>query len=118
MANRNRQAGILLELDVVRLLKELGFKAVTSRNESRTADKEGIDIISDCGFNIQCKAMVNQPNIHKLMTETKANAIVFRKMEKKKSRFYRQGDYVAIRLDDFLNLINHGDNRVIYREKP
>jgi Holliday junction resolvase len=104
MANRNRNAGHLLERDIVHRLKEMGYDAVTSRQESRSADARGIDIISDFPMSIQCKATVNKPKIHEILTETDAEVIVWRKMEKKGKRFYSQGEYAILPLDEFFKL--------------
>ena len=105
MANRNKQAGNKLELDVVHRLKEMGYEAASSRQESRSADARGIDIITTFPREIQCKSMVNTPPIHKILTETDADMIVWRKQEKKGTRFYAQGDYAILSLDDFFKLI-------------
>jgi len=104
MANRNKSAGSRWELDIVHILKEMGYEAVTSRQESRSADARGIDIITDYPYNIQCKSMRNQPNFHSLLTETDAEVVFFRKTEKKGTRFYAQGEYAVIPLEEFLKL--------------
>ena len=105
MANRNRQAGHDLERHIVSRLKEMGYDAMTSRYASRLMDDSGIDIVSDFPLKLQCKASINQPNVHSILTERECDAIVFRKMEKQKTRFYPQGDYAMLRLDDLLTLI-------------
>ena len=104
MSNRNKQAGSKWELDIVHTLKDMGYEAVTSRQESRSADARGIDIISDYPYNIQAKCMKNQPNFHTLLTETDAEVVFFRKTEKRGKRFFAQGEYAVIPLKDFLNL--------------
>lgn len=105
MANRNRKAGHDLERDVVRKLRDMGYEADTSRYASRKADDSGVDIVSDFSFKIQCKASINQPNCHQLLTEKDCDLIVFRKMEKQGSRFYSKGDYAMLKLEDLFNLI-------------
>ena len=104
MANRNKSAGNKFELDIIHDLKEMGYEAVSSRQESRSADARGIDIISDYPFKIQAKSMKSQPNFHALLTETDAEVVFFRKTEKKGKRFYTQGEYAIIPLGDFLKL--------------
>jgi len=104
-ANRNKQAGNKFELDIVHVLKEMGYDAVSSRQESRSADARGIDIISkEYPYQIQAKCMVNQPNFHTLLTETDAEVVFFRKTEKKGTRFYAQGEYAILPLDMFYKL--------------
>jgi hypothetical protein len=106
MANRNKQAGSKLELDVIHLLKDMGYDAVSARYASRMMDDRGIDIVSESfPFKIQCKASINQPNIDKIFSEKECDLIVFRKMKKQNSRFFSQGDYAMLRLDDFLDLV-------------
>jgi hypothetical protein len=102
--NRNRNAGHLWERDIVHTLKEMGYEAVTSRQESHSADARGIDIISDYPFKIQAKSMQNQPPFHTLLTETDAEVVFFRKTEKKGKRFYTQGEYAILPLGEFLKL--------------
>jgi len=105
MANRNKQAGSRWELDVIKDLRAMGYEAVSSRSESRNADARGIDIITDFKYNIQCKASVNNPNYHTLLTETDAELIFHRKMEKRKTKFYAIGEYVTMSKEIFYNLL-------------
>ena len=111
MANRNKQAGSRLELDIVSRLKEMGYEAVTARYASRMMDDKGIDIVSDFPFAIQCKASINQPNCHQIFTEKECDVIFFRKMEKQGKRFFAKGEYAMLRLDDLLNLIGNKDEQ-------
>jgi hypothetical protein len=107
MPTRNKQAGNKWELDIVHDLIEHGYDAVTSRQESRSADARGIDIISKrFPLPIQCKACVNQPNFHNLLTETDASLVVYRKMEKRGSRFYKLADYAVLPWKDLLTIID------------
>jgi len=106
MANTNRNRGHNWERTCVNRLKDLGYDAVSSRQESRSADARGIDIISDTfPLKVQCKTQVNQPNIHNLLTETDAEVIFYQKTNKKGKRFYSAGEYAILSLDDFLKLI-------------
>lgn len=106
-ANRNRSAGHRWELDIVKSLKDMGYEAVSSRQESRSMDARGIDIVSDYPFLIQAKCMTNQPQFHKLLTETDANVVFFRKTEKKGTRFFAQGEYAVLPLDEFYKLTSN-----------
>ena len=102
---RNRNAGISYELDVIKLLREMGYEAVSSRYESKRMDDEGIDIVSNFPFKIQCKCTVNNPNPHDLLTSTAADVIFHRKTEKNGTRFYKVGEYVTLSQEDFLSLV-------------
>lgn len=104
MANRNRDSGHRWELDVIHILEQMGYEAVSSRSESRRADAAGIDVITDFPFKIQCKSGINQPSIHDLLTKTEADIILYRKQKKKGKRFYKQGEYAIMKFEDFLNL--------------
>ena len=115
MSNRNKQAGGRWELDVIKDLKEMGYEAVSSRSESRNAEARGIDIITNFPYNIQCKASVNNPNYHKLLTETDAGLIFHRKMEKRKTQFYTIGEYVNMPKASFYKLINNGNTKNLQR---
>ena len=104
MANRNRDAGHKFERDIIHSLKVMGYEAVSSRQESRSADARGIDIISDYPLNIQAKSATNQPNFHTLLTETEAEVIFYRKTEKRGTRFYTIGEYAILPLDTVYGL--------------
>lgn len=97
MANRNRSAGILWELEVIKDLHKLGFEAVSTRYASRMMDDQGIDILSDFPLKIQCKVSINQPNVHKILTETEAELIFYKRVEKSGSKFMPRGEYVIMR---------------------
>jgi len=103
-SNRNKQAGSKFELEIVHVLEEMGYEAVTSRHESRRADAAGIDLVSDFPLKIQAKCMVNTPAIHTLLTETEAEVIFWKKTKKKGTRFYEEARYAMLPLDTFLNL--------------
>lgn len=114
MSNRNRSAGNNFELIIINELKEMGYEAVSTRAESRNADARGIDIITDLPFNPQCKISINQPNIHKLLTETDTDLIFYRRVVAKdykqkngktKRTFVKDGDYVMMEKSAFYNLI-------------
>jgi hypothetical protein len=77
---------------------------VSSRYESKRKDDAGVDIITDMPREIQCKASVNTPNIHNLLTETEADTVFWRKMEKKGERFYSIGEYAMLPMKEFLIL--------------
>ena len=50
-----RRRGHTFERDIVKLLKELGYSATTSRYSSRELDDAKVDIDTDAPFNIQAK---------------------------------------------------------------
>ena len=88
------------------MLIDREWEASTSRYSSRKLDDAGVDIDSDYPFRIQCKAMVIQPQIHTLLTETAATAIFYRRMVKKGERFFKDGEYAILSQEDFLDLVD------------
>jgi len=103
MASRNRTAGNNYERQVAKELREFGFDAVTSRSESRNLDARGIDLVSNFPLKPQMKCSINQPNVHKLLEETEANIIFFKKTEKAKKKFVTKGEYIMMKKEDFYN---------------
>ena len=107
-----RQRGHQYERDVVNKLLERGWDAATSRYVSRRLDDEGVDIASnDYPFQIQCKATTIQPSMHTLLTETAATAIFYRRIIKQGERFFKDGEYVVISQEDFLNLVDKANKK-------
>jgi len=105
MANRNRSAGIAYETQIAREFREMGYEAVTSRYASRQLDDAGVDLVTDFPLAPQMKVSVNQPNCHTLLTETEAEIVFFKKVEKSKKNFIAQGEYVFLRKDDLYKLL-------------
>ena len=101
----NRKAGNNYELKIIKDLKEMGYKASSSRLESRLLDSQGIDIVSDFPLKIQCKTSINQPNVHDILTEKECDVIFFRKQEKATKNFITKGEYAMMRLDKLYELI-------------
>lgn len=104
MGNRNRTAGILGELKIVKELKELGFdKVVTTRSESKRLDDMGVDIIQlphpnlelPCWF--QIKKSLQTPSVELLKTGAEKPIIIIHlKQQKRKSRFFTSGEYAIL----------------------
>lgn len=105
MPTRNKTAGSNYERQIAQEFRAMGYKAVTSRSESRSLDDAGVDLVTDFPLAPQMKCSINQPNIHKLLTETEAEIIFFKKMIKKGKLFCAQGEYVMLSKEDFYNLL-------------
>lgn len=101
----NRTAGNNYERQIAKEFRDLGFEAVTSRAESRNLDAKGVDLVTNFPYLPQLKCSINQPNIHKLLTETEAEIIFFKKLEKAKSRFVTKGEYVMMDKEKFYQLL-------------
>jgi hypothetical protein len=110
MSNRNRTAGHNWEREVVKDLKQVGFKdAVSSRYESKRLDDAGVDVVNTGPFNIQCKNETKRPDYHKLITEMPPGMnVVLHKYTKKSDggKFGCQGKYAVVDYDTFLMLLD------------
>lgn len=111
MSNRNKTAGSNYERQIAAELRDLGFDAVTSRSESRSLDNAGVDLVTNFPLAPQMKISVNQPNVHKLLTETEAEIIFYKRVEKAFEKFMSKGEYVMLRKEDFYKIIKNGVDR-------
>ena len=108
MATRNKTAGSNFERHHVHRLKEIGYNAVSSRQESRSLDAQKVDIVTDAPYYIQCKLTQNTPNIkHNFdaMPEGKVKVLFHGKTVKKGNRFYKDEEYAYIGIDDFYKIM-------------
>jgi len=121
MANRNRNAGNQYERDIVNELRKLGFETVvTSRSESRNMDNTKVDIFDPEGqfpYFIQNKVYQNYPKLNELINGKDVNKkkplLVFhKKVEKRGTRFFTEGEFVSMNKETFYNLLiqAYGDN--------
>ena len=106
MANRNREAGNKYELWIMDKIKFLFPNILTSRNESRTLDAQKVDFCNTNPFQIQCKLTQQTPNVDILdeMPEGK-NVIIWGKTRRKNKNIVKNGDYVIMKLETFIELI-------------
>jgi hypothetical protein len=111
MASRNRTAGNNYERQIAKELRDMGFKAVTSRSESRNLDAKGIDLVTDFPLAPQMKCSINQPNVHELLTTTEAEVIFYKKVLKAKKKFTTKGEYIMMKKSDFYKLIEEIYNK-------
>lgn len=120
MSRNNKKAGNKYELDILKELEELGFDGLkTSRNESRTADAKGQDIVSvdnsinKLWFAPQCKTYSKSPNYPLLFSTytTDLPMVIFHKYTKKATKnFIEAGQYIIMEKDTFYNLIKQLKN--------
>lgn len=98
-----KKKGNAYELKVIQDLKELYPEAVSSRSESKRADDAGIDIMYTNNLQIQCKAVEQSINTHKILSGMPKNGkmnLIFHKRN-------RQGETVTLSKEDFLQLLQH-----------
>ena len=68
--------GNQFEIAIIDRLKEIGFEAQSSRSESRNEDNKGSDIITDCPYDIQCKAVERSSmNLHDIILLMRMNGL-------------------------------------------
>jgi len=103
--NRNRTAGLNYERQIASELRAMGYEAITSRYESKRLDDAGVDLVTDFPLKPQMKVSINQPNVHNLLTETEAELIFYKRVEKKGKKFMPRGEYVMLSKEDFYNLM-------------
>ena len=96
-----RRRGHTFERDIVKLLKELGYSATTSRYSSRELDDAKVDIDTDAPFNIQAKYVERMSiAVHELlksMPDDKTRLVLHKRANK--------GVVVSLSLEDFIKLI-------------
>jgi len=103
-SNRNRNAGLNYERQIARELREMGYEAITSRYESKRLDDAGVDLVTNFPLKPQMKVSINQPNVHILLTETEAECVFFKKVEKVGGKFMPRGEYVMLKKQDFYDI--------------
>lgn len=77
-----RSKGHAFERKIVKELRDLGYEAVTSRSENRALDDQGVDIVDNTPYFIQCKAVENLhglSNVLKKMPDGKPPVIVHKR---------------------------------------
>jgi hypothetical protein len=122
MGRNNKKAGNKYELDILKELQELGFDNLkSSRNESRTADAKGQDIVSTSEsvnklwFAPQCKTYSKSPNYPQLFTTytTDLPLVIFHKFTKKATKnFVEAGQYIILEKELFYQLLKQLHNNV------
>jgi lipopolysaccharide export system protein LptA len=106
--SRNRNAGHSFELEVIKDLKEWYPDAVSSRSESRNLDNQKVDICYTGDIHIQCKNTTIKPDYHKIinqMPSDKKRVIVHKLTKKVSKNFVKQGQYVIMKYEDFLDIL-------------
>ena len=102
LGKASRRRGHDFERKIVKELKELGFKAGSSRSESRSMDSKGVDIISeDFPFYVQCKCSCNSVNYGKLLSvipDEKIPVVFHRKTKRRDKNFIVEGEVKMMRV--------------------
>ena len=111
-SKRNRNAGHIFERTLINRLKQKIYpKAVSSRQESRSADNDGVDLCNTPGIAWQCKSLVNSANYHQLILDLKNKGypipvVAHQRTEKsKKGKFMVKGEYAILELETFIRLL-------------
>jgi hypothetical protein len=97
----SRKKGNAFECKFAEYLRIYGYRAMTSRAESKNLDDKGVDMFTDAPFNFQLKAVEKlSPGYHDIlkgMPTDKVPVIVHKRNNK--------GTIVAMTLEDFSNLL-------------
>lgn len=115
---RNKQAGNAHEVQVVKKLKEVGYKHVaTSRACNKIRDGEKVDVCNTdeskygrLPFNFQCKTLSKPAPYGKILDEMpegdEINVLIHKQTKKDKAgRFQHRGTYAIMAVDDFYDII-------------
>ncbi len=113
---RNRTAGNSFEGYCKRLYHEYGYPhVVTTRSESRSRDAKKIDLMNkeevvngQLPFATQCKSYARKLDYPALLESIDSNLIkvvMHRFTQKRGTKFYTQGEYAILKLEDFFKLI-------------
>lgn len=113
--NKNRKAGHDWERQIVKDLSEIyDFPIWTSRQKDLVADSNGIDIVTENPNEIPfIQAKVNSKKSftiqevfdHMKIPPEKDKIILLRQREKRKNRFYTQGEYAIIPYSLYLEFL-------------
>lgn len=97
-----RNKGNTYERTICKELRDLGFEADTSRNESRKMDALKVDIISNTPYHIQCKAVERFGGYHDLIKQMPLDKtpVIFHKRNNK-------GTVVIMKKEDFYNILKN-----------
>ena len=100
-----RKKGHTFERKFCEYLRIYGYDAVTSRSESRRLDDAGVDIVDNTKFYFQLKAVERMAkSYHKILKDMPGGKVPV-VIHKKKN----EGTIVAMRLEDFSNLLLYKD---------
>lgn len=98
-----RNKGHAFERLFCKLLRSYGYKAQTSRSESKNMDDLGCDIIDTTPFTYQLKAVEKlSPGYHDILASMHKNELERPVVVHKKNN---KGTVVVMRLEDFLEYV-------------
>lgn len=127
IGKRNKAAGYAFEVEVVNILKEMGFKHATlARMESMARDRAKVDIMNAeegkngrLPWNFQCKNISREIKLeyYKLLAEMpkgdEINVVLHNRTEKqigKNIRFITKGQYAILDMPAFFKLLTQAQN--------
>lgn len=99
-----KEKGTKYELKIINELRSLGFEAVSTRQSSRLLDSQGVDILTNFPFNIQCKRVEKMSNFEQVLEgmNRDKDPVIFHKKNHKpdivimlKEDFYKIGQLIA-----------------------
>ncbi len=112
LGKRNRQRGNEYERRIAKELNDIGFQVVTSRNESKRADDNKIDLIdlsNKLPVQLQLKRVTSTPQYFKIREESTVPnrnfALLWNKQKNVNGRFMSEGEVVILDKEMFYQLI-------------
>lgn len=91
------------------MVREVFPDAVTSRSESRARDALKVDLCNTGDVNFQCKSINGRAPYEKILAEMpdegRLNVILHKMTVKKGNRFYTEGEYAILSIQDLLALL-------------
>lgn len=109
MGNNNRRRGNGWELVTMHMIRKIFPEAVTSRSESRARDALKVDLCNTGDVNFQCKSingrLAYENILRDMPTEGRLNIILHRMTKKKGTRFYTEGEYAIMSMEDLMLLL-------------
>lgn len=119
MASFHKTKGSNFERKIIAEINDLdcGYSVGSARLHSRYMDNMKVDIvdtplsINKFPYHIQCKSITGYPKYNELLKEFQLKdrpLIIFHEMtEKRGTRFYKIGDYVILKKEDFYKIIKN-----------
>jgi hypothetical protein len=113
MTIHSKNKGNKYELLIISFLRLWGWDAQSSRSCNRDLDNQGVDIVTEAPFNIQCKAVEKmKTSYHDILASmpTDKTPVIFHKRNNK-------GSVVVMTAEDFARLCLDRDRDII-KEHP
>jgi len=106
MSKASRLKGKVFERNIVEYLRIYGYDAHRTSQQDKALDEQGVDILSNTKFHIQCKHVEHlNKSYHNIIKDMPTDKIpvIFHKKN-------NQGTLVVMKLEDFANQLLYQEN--------